>query len=156
MYENRPRPGLDYLFIEILFLAIFVLFPQIQCRTGCFVWTPWRIFLFGVIYTGLLWHIVDSFRVKYVLEDKQLRIKAPWFKKRLPVDSIREIHPVPGFCTKALLGWSNRNALNRYHNLVLLITGEGQRYLLSPTNPVQFMEMIKSILPENRKQNHGK
>jgi hypothetical protein len=152
---NRPRPGPDYLLVQFLFLAVLVIIPQIQCRTGCFVWTPWRIAIFGLIYLGLLWYIADAFHVKYLLTKETLEIRALILKKRLNIRDIREIHYLPGYPFKRLAGWSGRNFLNRYHNLVLLITREGHTYILSPRNPEQFADELRKYTGEKKENSHG-
>ncbi|HAE86516.1 TPA: hypothetical protein DCG86_00665 [Candidatus Marinimicrobia bacterium] len=154
-YLSKPRPGIGYLIFELLFLAVFILVPQIQCRTGCFIWSPWRIFLFGVIYLALIWHLVDSFRVKYQITPGMLVIRAPWYKKKLPLDEIQDIHNVPGFSLKVLIGWSIRNVLNRYKGLVMLGCRRGDRYLLSPDHPEEFLSALENAIKAYREPSHG-
>jgi len=154
-YISKPRLGIGYLITELLFLAVFILVPQLQCRTGCFVWTPWRIFLFGVVYHALIWHLVDSFRVKYIITPAMLDIRAPWYKKRLLLDEIQEVHLIRGFSFKVLIGWASRNALNRYHGLVMVVCRRGERYLLSPKNPEKFLPALENAMAEYRGQPHG-
>lgn len=147
-YISTPRPGVDYLLSEILILLFFIVWPQIQCRTGCFIWTPWRIILFGVIYLGLLWHMVDSFLVKYTLQDEKLIINGPWIRHTLSLEHIKEVRFIKGFSLRIMFGWSFRNALNRYHNLVLIETREGQNVVISPENPQDFIVIIRNGLKD--------
>jgi len=147
-YFSKPRPGAVYLLSEILILALFIILPQIQCRTGCFIWTPWRIILFGLIYLGFLWHIADSFLVKYSLKDDKLQIKGPWIKQTLSIEHIKELHCIKGFSLRIMFGWSYRNALNRYYNLVLIETHEGQNWVISPDNPEVFIQTVRNRLKE--------
>ncbi|MGC9513231.1 MAG: PH domain-containing protein [Fidelibacterota bacterium] len=155
IYLSKPHPGTGYLMIELLFLVVFILVPQIQCKTGCFIWTPWRIFLFGVIYLALFWHLVDSFRVKYVINPGTLEIRAPWYKKRVPLDEILEIQHVRGFSLKVLMGWSSRNVLNRYKGLVKINCRRGDRYLVSPDHPEEFLSALKNAIKAYQESSHG-
>jgi len=155
IYLSKPRPGTGYFMIELLFLAVFILVPQIQCRTGCFIWTPWRIFLLGVIYLALIWHLVDSFRVKYVITPGMLEIRAPWYKKKIFLNDIQDIHRVSGFPLKVLMGWSSRNVLNRYKGLVMLGCRRNDRYLLSPENSEEFLAALENAIETYREPSHG-
>jgi len=147
-YISKPRPGVVYLLSEILILALFIVWPQIQCRTGCFIWTPWKIILFGLIYLGLLWHLVDSFLVIYTLKDNMLLIKGPWIRQTLSLRHIKNVRLIKGFSIRIIFGWSYRNALNRYNKLVLIESAEGQNLVISPENPEVFIRTVQDRLKE--------
>ncbi len=152
---NRPRPGLDYLLVQFLFLGLLVAIPQIQCRNGCFIWTPWRIVLFGLIYLGLLWYIADAFRLKYMVTGNFLVIHTFWLNKAIRLTHIREVSFIPGFPLKKMISWTGRNVLNRYHNLVLVTTKDRRKYYLSPKDPEIFIRTLKKVLPEENGNHRG-
>jgi hypothetical protein len=45
-----------------------------------------------------------------------------------------------------MIGWSYRNALNRYKNLVLIETYEGQNWAISPDDPEGFIKTVQECL----------
>lgn len=146
MYINKPMPGTGYIVLNIVLIVLFVAIPL-------FLWhfhKPRLLFfvsilvlcLAAVFIFGLFLHA--GYHTEYRLSDRTLEMRCGHvFDGKVELNDIRRIRR-SGFNWQTL-GWAVhlKGYCNRFTNGVRIVTRR-HIYFLSPRNPKEFINEVKS------------
>ncbi len=160
-FENKPRIsnwiGLAYLLLAVILGGVFLI---IATRTVHYqtLAKSIAIAILMLIFIFVVTLVVSFYKTIYKVNQGYLKSWSPLITINIKIEDISKIEKIimpfyfkgygaSFYCGKFYipsLGWTN-TVITNLTDAVLIIDNEGKKYLISPSKPEEFVEMIKKI-----------
>jgi uncharacterized integral membrane protein len=146
MLVDTPAPGAGYVLLYVGLIVFLVALPIFLKRFRKIRgWTAIGAFVICFAAAGaFLVFLQAGYATRYTMDNVTLTLRSGLFlREQVKINDIKEMRIVP--TNWQALGWAltRMGYCNRFNNALKLVTARGLLYL-SPTNPDQFIEEIKS------------